>query len=310
MNSTDPSEFDLRDALRRTLRGESETGSAPPLDAELLDRLREALSTARHEPDKEDLDATSRVRTELQAGHDELLKAQRRVALAERLAALGAMAARVAHELGTPLHSIAGHLHLMLQEQDLPDAARDRATIVAGEVDRLAALIRRQLIRLRAPESSIARENLNELVCHVRALMEPTCTSRGIRIAFDVEPGTDQPVLCDRDQIEQVLLNLVQNAIDSMQEGGILTLRSGLAGKARAISVSDTGCGIELRHLDRVFEPFFSTKAPDRGTGLGLALCRDIARAHHGDLVLDSKVGLGTVVTLTLAVPDEGESRS
>ena len=163
-------------------------------------------------------------------------------------------------------------------------------------------------MRLRAPESTFGPQNINGLLRHVQALMDPTCAARGIRMVLDLEPGTEEPVLCDRDQVEQVLLNLVQNAIDAMPDGGVLTLRSGAAGEGRAISVSDSGCGIEKEHLDRIFEPFFSTKALGRGTGLGLALCRDIARGHGGDLVLDSKTGLGTVVTLTLAVPREAAS--
>ena len=288
---------DLRTTLDRLLREERSRGETSPDRDALLDRLEGAL---------EEPGIGSRVG--LEASHDELLRAQRRVARAERLAALGALAARVAHELGTPLHSIAGHLDLLLREKDLSDDARERATIVAGEVDRLAALIRRQLVRLRAPESTFGPQNINGLLRHVQALMDPTCAARGIRMVLDLEPGTEEPVLCDRDQVEQVLLNLVQNAIDAMPDGGVLTLRSGAAGEGRAISVSDSGCGIEKEHLDRIFEPFFSTKALGRGTGLGLALCRDIARGHGGDLVLDSKTGLGTVVTLTLAVPREAAS--
>ena len=95
-------------------------------------------------------------------------------------------------------------------------------------------------------------------------------------------------------------MNLIQNALDAMPEGGRLTVRTAATDGGLAISVGDDGAGIAEEHLDQVFEPFFTTKATGRGTGLGLFLCREIARKHGGDIALDSRPGLGTVVTMTL----------
>lgn len=230
----------------------------------------------------------------------ELLELQRRLAQAERLAALGALVATLAHELGTPLHSVAGHLDLVLDEPELPAAARERLAIVAGEVERLSGLIRKHLRRLRAPLPEPRPTDVNRLVAHIVEVMRPLFLARGIDCVSEFARGAAVELRCDPDQIEQVVLNLVQNALDAMPDGGRLEIRTSRTAHGRAISVADSGRGVAPEHLGRVFDPFFSTKRSDEGTGLGLALCLEIARSHGGDIVLDSKPGVGTVVTLTL----------
>ncbi|MHC4409539.1 MAG: sensor histidine kinase [Planctomycetota bacterium] len=229
-----------------------------------------------------------------------LLVHQRRLAGAERLAALGALVARLAHEVGTPLHSIAGHLDQMLADEQLPGAARDRVEIIGGEVDRLISLIRGHLRRLRAPDPELEETNLAALIARILGVMDPVLDVRSIEVRYDEAPGASEPFLCDPRQVEQVVLNLVQNALDAMPTGGTLVIRVSQTESGHAISVADSGSGVPAEIQDRVFEPFFSTKEAGQGTGLGLALCREIARGHGGDILLDSEPGIGTVVTLTL----------
>ena len=236
----------------------------------------------------------------LAAGQSELQAHQRQLGRAERLAALGALVARLAHELGTPLHSVAGHLDLMLADDGFPAVLRERALVIAGEVDRLGALIRNHLKRLRSPQPEIEPTDLSSLVRKIIDLMRPLLEVRSVSVELDLPPDAGEPFLGDPRQIEQVVMNLVQNALDAMPQGGNLILRTMVTENGRAISVADTGCGVAPEHLDRVFEPFFTTKGAGQGTGLGLPLCREIAHSHGGDIVLDSKPGMGTVVTLTL----------
>jgi signal transduction histidine kinase len=256
----------------------------------------------------ESLDERASRKAEHAAGQTELLVLQRRLGRAERLAALGAMVARLAHEMGTPLHSVAGHLDLLLADEGLPSRVRERAEIALGEVERLGMMIREHLRWLRSPEPDPAPTDLNALVQRIMAVMRPVLENRSITLTLDLDPEAAAPFACDARQVEQVVMNLVQNALDAMPRGGSLALRTAMTSSGRAISICDDGEGIPLEVMDRVLEPFFTTKAAQRGTGLGLSLCQEIARSHGGDIVLDSKSGVGTVVTVTLTDLTAGEA--
>jgi signal transduction histidine kinase len=281
---------DVADAIERF--GAGDLDARAPGDSELAQAFNRMAGRIR--------DRLRNAQEVLAAGQSELQAHQRRLGRAERLAALGALAARLAHELGTPLHSVAGHLDLLLSDDGLPEALRERALVIAGEVDRLGALIRTHLKRLRSPQPEIEATDLAALVNKIIDLMRPLLEVRCVAVELDLTPGSAEPYPCDPRQVEQVVLNLVQNALDAMPQGGNLILRTVVTEHGRAISVADTGSGVAAEHLDRVFEPFFTTKGAGHGTGLGLSLCREIAHNHGGDIVLDSKPGMGTVVTLTL----------
>ena len=238
----------------------------------------------------------------------DLLDLERRHGRTQRLAALGALVARLAHELGTPLHSIAGHLDLVLDDPATSPETRHRLEVVAGEVRRLSRLIRRYLEHLRTPQPRPVPTDLRAVVLDVLGALEPGLGRADVALELDFAPGVEAPIACDRDQIEQVIVNLVQNAIDAMPQGGALTVRLDHAERGRALSVCDAGTGIPADVRDHVFEPFFTTKGGGRGSGLGLAICREIARAHGGDVRLASKSGLGTVVTVTLKPQDGARS--
>jgi signal transduction histidine kinase len=229
-----------------------------------------------------------------------LLALQRKLAQTQRAAALGALVGRLAHELGTPLHSIAGHLDLMLADADLTEKLRKRTEIIAGEVSRLSVMIRRYLRRLRTPGPLPTPTDVHAVLQGVLEVLEPLLRRQQIVLELDIEPGVEKPIACDRDQLEQVIVNLAQNAIDAMPRGGALVIRASSTGEGRAISFCDSGRGVPSEYMTYVFEPFFTTKEEGRGSGLGLAICREIARAHGGDIRLDSKPGEGTIVTVTL----------
>ena len=284
---------DLGRAIARFDAGDAEARARPgTAAADAFNRIAARAAEAGAE--------TERVRAVLAGRQNDLLALQRRLARAERFAALGALAARLAHELGTPLHSVAGHLDLLLADKRLPPELRERAEIVAGEVDRLSTLIRSHLRRLRAPQPKPRRTDLNALIVRIVEVMRPLLGARGIEPVLDLQEAAGEPFPCDPARVEQVVVNLVQNAIDAMPDGGRLGIATTVTESGRAVSVADDGLGIDPDHLDRVFEPFFTTKRPGRGTGLGLSLCREIARAHGGDVAIDSKPDLGTVVTLSL----------
>ena len=110
------------------------------------------------------------------------------------------------------------------------------------------------------------------------------------------------PVVCQPQQVGQVLMNLLMNAAHSIQGKGLITLAASLAGDSVEISVTDNGCGISPEHIERIFEPFFTTKEAGRGTGLGLAISHDIVKKHGGDLLVESTSGMGTTFTVRLPI--------
>jgi signal transduction histidine kinase len=236
-----------------------------------------------------------------------LLDLQRRLAHAQRVAALGAVVGRLAHELGTPLHSIAGHVDMLLTDPRFPDDLRGRGQVVASEIRRLSTLIRGYLRRLRAPDPEHEDTDINVLVERTMRVMEPVLSGSAVVAETDLDPAAAEPFRCDPGHVQQAVVNLVQNALDAMPDGGRLMVRTAVTEGGRAISVCDTGRGVPAEHIDRVFEPFFSTKGVHGGSGLGLAICREIAHTHGGDILLDSDPDLGTVVTLTLATPPKRE---
>lgn len=230
-----------------------------------------------------------------------LLQLQRRVSRSERLAALAALVGSLARDLGTPLHSIGGHLDLLSRDPGLSESARHRIEIAAGEVDRLCGMLREQLETLRTPSARPVPTDINECVTRVATLLEPSLAERGIGLTLDLDPDAAAPFLCDPAHIEQAVVNLLQNAMDALTAGGVLVLHTAATGAGRTLSVADSGAGMDAEVVAHASEPFFSTKEPGRATGLGLMICDDIAHAHGGELWIDSKPGMGTVVTLSLA---------
>jgi signal transduction histidine kinase len=230
----------------------------------------------------------------------ELARSRARLAHAERIAAWREVARRLAHEIKNPLTPIAMSVETLREALDRqrPDFREifDEATrAVSDEVRRLKRIVDEfsRFARLPAPERApVAPE---ELVAGVLALFpEPP---PGVSVAREVDPGLPA-VLADRDQVLQVLLNLVRNALDAMPAGGTLRIRAARAPGGVAFTVSDSGPGIPPEDLARVFEPYFTTK--EGGTGLGLAIAQRIAEEHGGRLEAASPPGGGAALTLTL----------
>jgi signal transduction histidine kinase len=232
----------------------------------------------------------------------DLAQSRAQLAHAERIAAWREVARRLAHEIKNPLTPIAMSVETLRDALDhgRPDFREifDEGTrAISDEVRRLKRIVDEfsRFARLPAPERAPTAPE--ELVDAVLALFpEPP---PGVAVAREVEPGL-APVLADRDQILQVLLNLVRNALDAMPRGGELRVQAARAASGVSFSVSDTGAGIPPEDLVRVFEPYFTTKAG--GTGLGLAIALRIAEEHGATLEAASPPGAGATFTLTLPI--------
>jgi len=219
---------------------------------------------------------------------------------AERLAAIGKMAAHVTHEIRNPLSSIGLNVELLEEEVHATGEKEPMALVAAikAEVDRLSRIAEQYLSVARRPRPSLAREHVGDLVRELFAFIVPELDRAGVTSRLEIEAELPEVDL-DESQLRQALLNLIRNAREAMADGGRLEIAVHRRGDDSAdITVTDSGPGISPDNLPKVFDPFFSTKV--KGTGLGLALVQQIAVEHGGRAEVESKEGKGTTFRVVL----------
>ncbi len=229
---------------------------------------------------------------------------QEQILQSERLAVIGKMAAKVAHELRNPLSSISLNAEILDEEIDALDSGiRDEAKVLLGaimvEIDRVSKLTDEYLHFSRLPKSSPLEGNLNTVVVEVLGILNQELKQKGIKLSTR---GLKEELflLFDKNQIQRVLLNIVRNAMESMLQGGELNVWTKKTDMHAAVYIRDTGIGIPENLVGSIFEPFFTTK--DFGTGLGLAITQQIVHEHCGEIFCDSKDGAGTTFRIELPV--------
>jgi PAS domain S-box-containing protein len=234
----------------------------------------------------------------------------------ERVQALTLLAASVAHEIGNPLNAL--HIHLQLMERELKKLKIGQASSLSkkdrqdarptdkleqflevskGEIARLDYIITQFLQAIRPAPLQLKMASLNSVVEKTLELLRPEIENRGVTVKTKLARNlTATPI--DATQMQQVLVNLVKNASQAMTNGGTLTLQTGENTDAVWVSVADTGGGIPQEQINRIFEPFYTTKK--KGSGLGLMIVQRIVRAHDGKIELESHVGRGTTFRIWL----------
>jgi two-component system NtrC family sensor kinase len=247
-----------------------------------------------------DLTTTRTLHAEARAKLD---TAQAQLLQSAKLAAVGELAASIAHEINNPLYAARNSLYLVAQ--DLPENGTQRQflTIAQDELARIGKIIERMRDFYRPSRQELALTDLGHLIAETIDLVQTHLRHGNVRVELRLAPALP-PVVAHADQLRQVFLNLILNACDAMPQGGTLTITSAMLpsddeGPARVqVEIEDTGEGVPADHLPHLFEPFYTTKP--QGTGLGLAISAHIITHHGGTIKVDSKLGEGTVFTVAL----------
>lgn len=219
-----------------------------------------------------------------------------------KLAAMGELLSTIAHEVNNPLAIVMGKLHLLKEDatvHQLNNHVREELEKITTEVEDLSGLLRNMLSFSRCTTGSRELCDLNALIRQVLDMMASHLEHARIRVAFESEPRLPS-TLVNPNEIKQAFLNLINNACDAMPQGGTLTIRTSFDPNYIRVAIEDSGQGIPTEVLDKVFEPFYTTKPEGKGTGLGLYVTRELIRSYEGNITINSRSGSGTCVTLFL----------
>ncbi|MEP6849845.1 MAG: ATP-binding protein [Acidobacteriota bacterium] len=201
----------------------------------------------------------------------------------EKLAAMGTLAAGVAHEVNNPLASISSLIQMIRTEGDTTDDTKEKLKLIASQIDRISRVTKDMTDFARAQPPARQSADINAIILTSLRLARFDESFR--RLDIEIDLGTDiRHISADIDQLQQVFLNLLLNARDAMPRGGRLTIGSRELGHECVVTVSDNGSGIDATKLNQIFDPFFTTKPGGKGTGLGLAVCYGIVTAHGGTI--------------------------
>jgi signal transduction histidine kinase len=222
---------------------------------------------------------------------------------AERLSAIGQLSAGLAHEIRNPLASISGAAAILARSQHLDQKNTKCLEIITSECERLNGLLTNFLNFARPRPPRLQVVHLEPVLDNVLELASHGVRGKAVRFERNVQAGL-RPVECDPEQLEQVLLNLMINAIEASPDGGTVTLSAAAEEAGIAIGVVDHGHGVAPAHIDRLFDPFFTTK--EHGTGLGLPVAHQIVRQMGGSLMAQANAGHG--MTFSIVLPSKDQS--
>jgi two-component system, NtrC family, sensor kinase len=238
-----------------------------------------------------------------------VVQLQKQVDDLKQLTALGHLTANLAHDLGTPLHSIGGLAKLLLEREGWPPDVVRKLQLIVQQTQRLDNVIQNVRKATRLPDPHFEVLTLQNILSETLPLVEPLTQQKNVIVGVYINTAI-KSLYVDRYRIQTALLNIIQNSLEAMPKGGKITIsaESVEQNRAVAITIQDTGAGIPPDMIDKACEPFFSTRKKDEGLrGLGLAIVRDIIKTHGGKMEITSPPGRGTSVILYLPVADDLE---
>ncbi len=292
--------------LRAEVTGNDEIGQL----AMHLNRMLSRIENFNTELERKVMEATAelaRRNEELRQINEELFETQKSLARSERLAVAGQLAASLAHEIGTPLNSISGHVQLLARRKTWDAGSERRLQIIETQIDNIVRTVKQLLSWTRKFDLCIERLDVRRVLEEAVLISSPALEFRKIKVK--TEWSKECPAIYgDSGYLQQVFLNLINNSMDAMPRGGELKFRllspPPENGEARqvAVEVADTGVGMSPETLSHIFDPMFTTKRIGTGAGLGLAICDQIIRQHAGTIRVESEPGRGTRFTLRLPI--------
>jgi two-component system NtrC family sensor kinase len=272
---------------------------------QMLGRIREMteqLNLEQRRLEDRVLEATAEIaerKEQLEQANRQLFEMQRQLTQLERLAAAGQLAAQFAHEVGTPLNLISGHVQL-LRARAMDEQVIKRLDVIAGQIERITNIVRSMLDSTRRPKPQLGPTDINSLLARIFDAAQPTLAARNVELQTELGEGLP-PVEADADGLQQVFINLINNSLDAMPGGGTLRVSTELNHDSVIIRFSDTGEGIAGDQIDLIFDPLFTTKHR-RGTGLGLTIVKQIVSEHGGQIEVESEPGRGATFSIKLPI--------
>jgi len=238
----------------------------------------------------------------------ELQKVQDQLLRAGKMAAIGELAAGVAHEINNPLTGILTFSSLMLKKVDETHPWKKDLQNIVEQTTRCRNIVKGLLDFARQRKPDKKEWDISALIERTLTLVEKQARFQNIKIMKQFETALP-PLFIDADQVQQVFMNIILNAADAMAaKGGTLTIQTDLRDGMAEVSFTDTGCGIPKEHLPKLFDPFFTTKETGKGTGLGLAISYGIIQGHNGDIEVESDLGKGSTFRIKLPIESENQN--
>jgi signal transduction histidine kinase len=240
----------------------------------------------------------------LEESNRKLHEAQQQLIQSERMAAVGKVAARVAHEVNNPLAIIKTAVRIIRNQSTPASPTTGSLQMIEEEISRIARIIQ-ELLEFSRPMTPVQElVQVNAVIQSLAPLLEQDLREKKIVLKAMLEPELPL-VLISADQLKQVVLNMVRNAEDAMPQGGELVIRTARLRACVELSIADTGCGIPVEHREHIFDPFFTTKRRGRGVGLGLSVSYGIITAANGRIEVESEVGKGSMFRVSLPAAQE-----
>ncbi len=251
----------------------------------------------------------SRDVTERKRAEEERKQLEQKAQFSSRLASVGELASGVAHEINNPLTAVIGYAHLLLDRKDIPGDIRRDIEVINEGAQRVAGIIKKLLVFARQARPERTYVDINEIINTTLELRAYSLQSNNVKVILQFDPDLPMTV-ADPGQLQQVFLNLIMNAeteVKSVHGGGRLAIKTERAGDSLRVSFKDNGLGIAKENLERIFNPFFTTRRIGQGTGLGLSVCHGIVTEHKGRIWAESQLGKGATFVVEMPIVNDSK---